>query len=295
MARDVLTDLLGRLGAETTALGRSDAFVPVDTEAHRQEDIDSIAAWCAGRAFDAVVSTDGDSDRPLIADETGSILRGDVIGLLTARYLGLGTIVTPVTSSSAIETSGIADHIIRTRVGSPFVIAGMDEAARDGRTDIVGFEANGGVLLYSDVEVAGRKLASLATRDAVLPILSVLAACRSAEKPLSALVEELGAGHAAAHRLQEVPASCSGPFLERLATDQAYRAALFEPVGEIASSNALDGVRVALASGEIVHFRASGNAPELRCYVEAGTPEAADKLLEWGLKRAAEEVGQDPA
>ncbi|MNL83269.1 hypothetical protein D3C87_2108750 [compost metagenome] len=44
------------------------------------------------------------------------------------------------------------------------------------------------------------------------------------------------------------------------------------------------------SSGDMVHFRASGNAPELRCYVEGSTPDVARELLAWGLEVAAREV-----
>ncbi|TXN43037.1 phosphomannomutase, partial [Methylobacterium sp. WL119] len=36
-----------------------------------------------------------------------------------------------------------------------------------------------------------------------------------------------------------------------------------------------------------IHFRASGNAPELRCYTEAPTAAEAKDLLAWGLDAAA--------
>jgi phosphomannomutase len=39
-----------------------------------------------------------------------------------------------------------------------------------------------------------------------------------------------------------------------------------------------------------VHFRASGNAPELRAYVEAASAEKARELLEWGLAAAERQV-----
>ena len=45
-----------------------------------------------------------------------------------------------------------------------------------------------------------------------------------------------------------------------------------------------------LADGDIVHLRASGNAPELRVYTECATPEAAARLLAAVLARAAERV-----
>ena len=40
--------------------------------------------WRPAR-YDALVTTDGDADRPLVADGAGGILRGDVLGLITAR------------------------------------------------------------------------------------------------------------------------------------------------------------------------------------------------------------------
>ena len=36
----------------------------------------------ASGAYDALVTTDGDADRPLVADAAGGILRGDVLGLI---------------------------------------------------------------------------------------------------------------------------------------------------------------------------------------------------------------------
>lgn len=286
VARDVMVDLVEALGGTAVSLGRSDRFIPVDTEAHRPEDISQINGWSAEGKFDAIISADGDADRPLVADETGRILRGDVLGLLTARHLGLGTIVTPVTSSSAIETSGVATQVVRTRVGSPFVVAGMEQAAAAGAAGIVGFEANGGLLLYSPVEREGRTLDALPTRDAVLPIFATLSAAKSEGRSVGELVKSLNAGHTAAHRLQEVPATLSTPFLQALANDADYRATFFRPVGDVVDVNVLDGVRVVLASGATMHFRASGNAPELRCYVEAESEEKAQELLRWGLAQA---------
>ncbi len=124
--------------------------------------------------LDALVSTDGDADRPLVADENGVFLRGDSLGLLTARFLNADAVVTPVTSNTAIELSGLFAKVYRTRVGSPYVIEGMEQAVKDGYRRVVGFEANGGVLLGSSVTTDSGQLDALPTRDAMLPILSVL-------------------------------------------------------------------------------------------------------------------------
>jgi phosphomannomutase len=58
----------------------------------------------------------------------------------------------------------------------------------------------------------------------------------------------------------------------------------------VQSVSAIDGPRFTLKSGDIVHYRASGNAPELRCYVEAKSVERAEMLLRWGLDAAGKVV-----
>jgi phosphomannomutase len=200
VARDLLPDLLERLGARVTRLGRSDAFVPVDTEAVAPEDRDRAAAWAAEHGLDAIVSTDGDADRPLIADEAGRFLRGDLVGLATARFLGASTVVTPVTSSSAPELSGAFARVVRTRVGSPHVI----EAMRACEGTVVGYEANGGVMLGSDIGLASGTLEALPTRDAALPILAVLAFSRAGGTRVSRVQDAFPRRFTGSDRLTDV-------------------------------------------------------------------------------------------
>ena len=288
VARDLLSDLLAGLGARVSAIGRAETFVPIDTEAHRPEDVAFIRETMQAGAFDALVTTDGDADRPLLADEAGQILRGDVLGLVTARYLGIDTVVVPVTAGSALERAGFR-QVVRTRVGSPFVIAGMEQARRDGAGSVAGFEANGGFLLGSDVRLAGGVLPALPTRDAVLPIVATLAAARAAEVRLSALVAALDAGETASDRLPEIPAARSGPILARLG-DAEYLGTFLKPVGKPQAVDRQDGVRIVLDGERTIHFRASGNAPELRCYTEAASAAEAQDLLRWGLAAAAAET-----
>jgi phosphomannomutase len=48
--------------------------------------------------------------------------------------------------------------------------------------------------------------------------------------------------------------------------------------GEAQRIDRTDGLRVTFASGEIIHLRPSGNAPELRCYTEANSAARAQLL-----------------
>ena len=168
VGREVMFATLRGLGAEAVEFGRSETFIPVDTEAVVPEVARQIAAWVQENRLDALISTDGDSDRPLLADETGRILPGDILGQIAAQALGAETVVTPVSSNSGVMQKGFA-RVIRTKIGSPFVIAAMEAAG--GR--VVGYEANGGFLLGFDAALPGGVITALPTRDFMLPILMV--------------------------------------------------------------------------------------------------------------------------
>jgi phosphomannomutase len=246
-------------------------------------------AWAQRSAFDALISTDGDADRPLIGDETGTWLRGDVVGLLTARALGIRQVVTPVTSTTALERSGAFDAVIRTRVGSPYVLAALDEVlhatAPGNPAGVAGFEANGGFLLSTPVSRAGRSLRPLPTRDAALPIITLLSAARSRRLPLSALLRGLPARFTASDRLQDFSRERSAQRLSVLETPAAAAELLDHRCGELTAFDQTDGLRMTFASGDIVHLRPSGNAPELRCYVESDTASKAAELVAFTLSR----------
>jgi phosphomannomutase len=288
VARDLLCELLGTLGAEVLRLGRTDTFVPVDTEAVGPEDVERARRWAAEHRFDALLSTDGDADRPLVADERGTFLRGDAVGLLTAIAIGADAVVTPVSSNTAVELCHAFRSVIRTRIGSPYVIAGMAAAARGDAQLVAGYEANGGVLLGSPAIRLGRRLAPLPTRDAVLPMLALLTLARQRRVPLSALADTLPARFTASGRLQAFAPERGAALIARLTYEPEAVGQLLAPrSGRLIDVNLTDGLRARFANHDIVHLRPSGNAPELRCYAEAGTPEVAQALCDAALARIA--------
>jgi phosphomannomutase len=244
----------------------------------------------AAERLDALVSTDGDGDRPVVADERGSVLRGDALCILAARALGADAVAAPINVSTALERSGWFERTRRTRIGSPYVIEAATGLAEEGARLAVGFEANGGFLLAGTARRDGRGLAALPTRDALLPMLAVLAETAATGRSLSALSATLPARATASARLEHVPEAAARGLLSRLEGSAAEREALVHAVAgsPLTGFDTIDGLRMMLASGEILHLRPSGNAPELRCYAEAESEARAEALTAAALPRIAD-------
>ena len=280
--RDIYRQIFEALGAEVTSLERSNEFVAIDTEAVSAEDQAKAQAWSKEFGFDAIFSTDGDGDRPLIADENGNWLRGDILGLLCSKALNIQALAVPVSCNSAIEQSGLFAKVVRTKIGSPYVIAEFSALAGDFNA-IAGFEANGGYLLGSDVLVEGKSLKALPTRDALLPAFALL----TQKATLAEQLKTLPPRFTVSDRLKDFATDKSKALIAELTT-QPEKVASELGFTAVNNVNTTDGLRITMSrdgnSGDVVHFRPSGNAPELRCYVEAASTQAAQQLLSKALE-----------
>lgn len=337
VGRDLLVEVLERLGARVFAAGRSETFVPIDTEnvdARVLATIQSLLdeAVAAHGPFDAVVSTDGDSDRPLILglepgpDGKGQRPRffgGDLVGTLVAQFLDADAVVVPISCNDGIDRGPLRDRLEpKTRIGSPHVIAGMLRARARGRRRVVGWEANGGFLTGSALERDGRTLSALPTRDALLPILAVLAMAARSGGSVASLFAALPPRFSKAALLGRFPRSTSEAILRRFSLERsriisvrfegerasgrdadgqaldlesatqaelrAIRVDLEAILGRLAAGpietlDWTDGLRAGFANGEIAHVRPSGNADELRIYAVADSQERADAIAALGV------------
>jgi phosphomannomutase len=299
VGRDLLVEILTALGADVHVMGRAETFVPIDTEAISDADLAKLAGFAdtARKQFgpvDAIVSTDGDSDRPLVVAvaPTGQIrfIPGDLIGILVAQYLNADGIAVPVSATDAIDLAfaNRALKIVRTRIGSPWVIASMKELTGERS---VGFEANGGFLVGSVIERGDRALQPLPTRDSVLPILAVLHAAKEKSTTLWHLAAALPKRYGKSGLIDAVPPKELAALAASLhpgepdilsSLERRFSKALgFGPVLDI---DFRDGVRIRFEGGDIAHFRASGNAPQLRIYAFANTEERAAQIVSHSLR-----------
>lgn len=327
VGRDLLVDVLKNLGAHVVAAGRSDTFVPVDTEAVNEEmlrEIQELVDANGGASLEAVVSTDGDSDRPLVLGvENGrvSFYPGDILGIVTAEYIGARDIAVPISVNDAVDAHFASRGVmpVKTRIGSPYVIDAMKQ---------VGWEANGGFLTAAQVSIpGGGVMGALPTRDALLPILAALCASLGAGKSLRSLFAGLPRRFGKSGLLREFPREKALAIVQMLSPqDSSVLEARIDPArggqwtlvrkdgtcvmpdqadplvqsldgirrevqrhftprdgfADVEKMNWLDGVRIGFENTDIAHIRPSGNAPELRLYAYAGTPQRADAIVRVG-------------
>jgi phosphomannomutase len=161
----------------------------------------------------------------------------------------------------------------------------MLQAVDAGAKRVVGYEANGGFLTASPIHIHGKALDPLPTRDAVIVHLSIL--CTSVMKGVS--ISELSAAlpqrFTASDRLKAFPTETSNAKIKALQKggSKAIQTA-FAMLGPVAGMDNTDGLRITFESGEVLHLRPSGNAPELRCYTEADSEARAKEINGIGLE-----------
>src|ERR1017187_6502431 len=294
--RELVWGVLERMNAEAIAAGRSQTFVPIDTEnigAPQLAAIQALADEATAKhgPLDAIVSTDGDSDRPLIlgvnpATGQAHFFGGDLVGMVVAEYLQADAVVVPISCNDAVDRGALAGLVEpQTRIGSPFVIAGMQEARRQGKQRICGWEANGGFLTGSDIARDGATLRALPTRDAILPILGTLFAAGEKGLSLVELFARLPKRFSRAALLEHFPRA-AGLKLVAFLSPGCDLARFFTPAmgfSKISHVDYTDGVRVLFDNGDVAHVRPSGNADELRIYAVADTQDRADAIAAMGV------------
>jgi phosphomannomutase len=221
--------------------------------------------------------------------------------MIVAGYLQADAVVVPITCNDAIDRGPLAEVLEpKTRIGSPFVIIGMQAASVKKRRAVCGWEANGGFLLGSDIERNGRRLTALATRDALLPILSALFAAAERDCSVTQLFAELPKRFSKAGLLKDFPRSASQGIIRGLtplngsggdsdehaliATDLARVFTRARGFTAVARLDYTDGVRVIFSNNEVTHIRPSGNADELRIYATADTQARADAIVAEGVR-----------
>ncbi|WP_413587459.1 phosphomannomutase [Bdellovibrio sp. HCB274] len=273
-AREFLGQILETMGANVIRVGRSDKFIPVDTEA--VESLDLFKKWIQEHKADALISTDGDGDRPLVIDNLGRLVQGDKLGIICSEFLGIEAIALPISCNSGVSHIKDFKKIIFTKIGSPYVVEALNSLNIQFKS-VAGFEANGGYILSSPVQRSA-VLKALPTRDSVLPALAILGMAAKKKCTVAEVVDQLPSRFTGSVLAKNCPPEKSQKIIQTVSADPTAFVQSLIPAAKVESQNTLDGLRMTTAAGQVVHLRPSGNAPEFRCYTEASSQTEADTI-----------------
>ncbi len=211
---------------------------------------------------------DGDADRFGIVDKDGTWLTPNQVLVLALYHLRknrgwTGAVVRTVPTSHQVdavaEMLGVKVH--ETPVGFKYIGALMES-----EPIIVGGEESGGLSVKGHVP----------EKDGILACLLMAELVATEGKPLGRILKELArtAGEFYTERINvAIPPEARETLLARLGSG-------LEKIGpfKVESFIATDGYKFLLPNREWVAFRASGTEPLIRCYIEARSTRALDKL-----------------
>lgn len=256
-AGGVTADALVDAGVDVETLnGRSDGRFPGRPSEPDEESLGSLQAHVAATDADLGIAHDGDADRMMAVDETGTFVPGDVLlALFGAAVAGSDDrVAVPVDTSLAVadHLAKVSASVTRTKVGDVYVAAATREV---------------------DVAFGGEPSGAWIFPEETLCPDGPFAAMR-----LARMVADAGSLRALTDDVETYPLE-RGSF--EVEDKQAVMAAVDERVRSAYSPDEIDdidGVRVNLDDGWFL-VRASGTQPLVRVTAEAREPDTADSLL----------------
>lgn len=178
-ASRIAPDLFGRLGARVTTLAAEPNGTNINDQCGSQHP-QRLASVVVAENAAIGLAFDGDADRLIAVDETGSILTGDQIMAICARHMQANgkltddTVVTTVMSNmglgAALGSMGIRH--LQSKVGDRYV---METMRSNGA--VLGGE-DSGHMIFLDHHTTG---------DGLLAALKLIHAMQSSKQPLSTL------------------------------------------------------------------------------------------------------------
>ena len=260
--------VLSSAGCDVETLnGQQDGRFPGRPSEPTRETLSTLSALVEASDAQLGIAHDGDADRMVAVDETGSFVPKDVLLALFARQAVDGEddalVAAPVDTSLAVDDAleGVGASVTRTRVGDVFV------AERTTRDDVVFGGEPSGAWIWP---------------DEVLCPDGPLAACKLVEfvadrEPLSGLVGEIET-----YPIQRTSIEVAG----KTAAMDRVRERVLERYDDV---DTLDGVYIDSDDGWIL-IRASGTEPLVRVTAEARTDARAHQLFDEAVELVEESI-----
>jgi len=255
--------LFRELGCEiTTVNAQPDGRFPGRDPEPTHERLADLRRLVRAADADLGVAHDGDGDRAVFVDETGTAVSGDAaFAALAADTLSDGDVCVAAVNVSQRVVEAVEDAGARlelTAIGSTNLISRARKLEARGDRVAVAGEGNGGVM-FPDYRLA---------RDGAYTAARVLELI--ADRPTSGVI----APHSGYELLQR-----NLPYRDDDERDRMLAAARRHADRSPADVNTIDGYRLDYSDGWVL-VRPSGTEPVVRLYAEASDPDRARKLLE---------------
>ncbi len=251
---DVMPIVLKQLGIDIIEINSTlqGEFFARDTE--NEPDFEPLKEKVKQAGADFGIAWDSDGDRCIFIGKGGIFIPGDYTASIVARDVSSEKIITPVATSQVVDHIG--KKIVRTNVGSPFVIEAMKKNGSK-----FGFEANGG----------GVSAEIMYTRDGGTTTIKFLNILAKSGKTIEELVGELPKFYLSKTKVD----------YQWGQKDEILKAAKDHFNGKVDET---DGLKIWISDSTWMLFRSSMNAPEFRIFAESENKETSEKLLAEGLE-----------
>ncbi len=252
----LIPNLLKELGMEVVFVNcdLEEPFIARDTDTGDKAGIEKLQELVKSEKCDFGIAYDGDGDRVVFIDEKGNFIQGEYSCCLIAKESKSDTIVTTIAASQVVDTIG--KKIIRTKVGSPYVVGKMKETKAN-----FGFEPNGGAI-SAEIQY---------TRDGGTMTMKLL-------------------NHFAKFggKFSEMVATLPRFYMERTKVDYPWelQSKILSEVKKHFKGikvEEMDGLKIWINETTWMLFRSSQNAPEFRVFAESKSESESKKLLKDGI------------
>ena len=252
----VMPKLLKRLGLEVVKVNCDPQkdFIARDTDTDDKAEIDMLKSTVIKEKCDFGIAFDGDGDRVIFIDELGQFVLGEYSCSLVAKNIPGDTIITTISASQVVDTLG--KKVIRTKVGSPYIVGKMKEHEVE-----FGFEPNGGA-------VSGE---IMYTRDGGTMTMKIFNLFSKFKGTFSEMVGKLPKYYMARTKVDYRWE------LQEMILDEAKK--IFKGV----KTEEIDGLKIWIDESSWILFRSSQNAPEFRVFAESKDKKTTKILLTKGV------------
>ncbi len=256
-------DLFRKLGCTVKTLnGQPDGRFPGRDPEPVAENLAELCRAVRTSDADLGIAHDGDADRAMFVDETGSLIDGDAaLAALTAAELSPEDTVVSAVNASQVLVDAVTDagaSLELTPIGSTYIITAIRELLADGETIPIAGEGNGGII-FPGFRIA-RDGAYTAARFCEL----------LTERTASEVVKPFNGYEKVRHDLSY--------------RSDAERQQMIQAIEETAETadvpvETTDGYRLDYGDGWVL-ARPSGTEPVIRVYAEARESARANELAD---------------